>query len=94
MRKELEEYSKEATTLIVAQRLGTVKKADKIIVLDEGKMVGCGTHEELLKTCKVYQEIALSQLSKEELENGKTNKTSKTRRNGTNAWICRKSKRF
>ncbi len=70
LRKELKEYTKEATTLIVAQRIGTVKNADKIIVLDEGKMVGCGTHEELLKTCKVYQEIALSQLSKEELENG------------------------
>lgn len=70
LRKELKEYTKEATTLIVAQRIGTIKNADKIIVLDEGKMVGCGTHEELLKTCKVYQEIALSQLSKEELENG------------------------
>ena len=53
LRKELKEYTKEATTLIVAQRIGTVKNADKIIVLDEGKMVGCGTHEELLKTCKV-----------------------------------------
>jgi ATP-binding cassette subfamily B protein len=59
-----------ATSLIVAQRIGTIKDADKIVVLDEGKMVGFGTHRELLNTCKVYQEIAYSQLSKEELNNG------------------------
>lgn len=70
LRKELKEYTKDATTLIVAQRIGTIKNADQIIVLEEGKMVGCGTHKELLKNCQVYQEIALSQLSKEELENG------------------------
>ena len=70
LRKELKEYTKDATTLIVAQRIGTIKNADKIIVLEEGKMVGCGTHKELMKNCQVYQEIALSQLSKEELENG------------------------
>ncbi len=69
LRKELKEYTKEATTLIVAQRIGTIKDADKIIVLDDGKVVGMGTHKELLKTCDVYKEIALSQLSKEELEN-------------------------
>ncbi len=69
LRKELKEYTKEATSIIVAQRIGTIKNADKIIVLDKGKMVGIGTHSELLKKCKVYQEIAYSQLSKEELEN-------------------------
>ena len=69
LRTELRKHTKDATVLIVAQRIGTIKDADKIIVLDEGKMVGMGTHEELLKSCPVYQEIALSQLSKEELEN-------------------------
>ncbi|MGE5455946.1 MAG: ABC transporter ATP-binding protein [Ignavibacteriales bacterium] len=69
LRKKLKEYTKEATVLIVAQRIGSIINADKIIVLDDGKMVGMGTHKELLKKCKVYNEIALSQLSKEELEN-------------------------
>ena len=67
LRRELKEYTKDATTLIVAQRIGTIMNADKIIVLDEGKCVGMGTHTELLKKCKVYKEIALSQLSEEEL---------------------------
>ena len=57
-----------ATTLIVAQRIGTIMDADKIIVLDEGKIVGIGRHKELLANCPVYREIAESQLSKEELE--------------------------
>lgn len=69
LRKELKKHTKDATTLIVAQRIGTIKNADKIIVLNEGKIVGQGTHKELLKNCDVYKEIALSQLSKEELEN-------------------------
>ncbi len=69
LRKELKKYTKEATSLIVAQRIGTIMNADKIIVLDKGKCVGKGTHKELLKSCKVYKQIALSQLSKEELEN-------------------------
>ena len=69
LRKELKKYTKDATTLIVAQRIGTIMNADKIIVLDEGKVAGIGTHKELLKSCDVYQQIALSQLSKEELEN-------------------------
>ena len=69
LRKELKKYTKESTILIVAQRIGTIMNADKIIVLDSGKCVGIGTHKELLKKCKVYKEIALSQLSKEELEN-------------------------
>jgi ATP-binding cassette, subfamily B, multidrug efflux pump len=56
-----------ATKLIVAQRINTIRHADQIIVLDQGKIVGKGTHEELMKSCSVYQEIASSQLSKEEL---------------------------
>lgn len=68
LRKELKEYTKDATSIIVAQRIGTVMHADKIIVLEDGKSVGIGTHKELLKNCSVYQEIAYSQLSKEELE--------------------------
>ena len=69
LRKELKENTKDATNIIVAQRIGTILNADKIIVLDNGNMVGVGTHKQLLKKCKVYKEIALSQLSKEELEN-------------------------
>ena len=69
LRKELKKYTKDATTFIVAQRIGTIMNADKIIVLDKGTCVGMGTHEELLKNCDVYKEIALSQLSEEELNN-------------------------
>lgn len=69
LRKALKEYTKDATILIVAQRIGTIMNADKIIVLDEGKIVGMGKHKDLLKNCEVYKQIALSQLSKEELEN-------------------------
>lgn len=69
LRKELKKYTKDATCLIVAQRIGTIMNADKIVVLDNGNCVGMGTHKELLKTCEVYKQIALSQLSKEELEN-------------------------
>lgn len=69
LRKKLKEYTKDATSIIVAQRIGTIINADKIIVLDKGECVGMGTHHELLKKCPIYQEIALSQLSKEELEN-------------------------
>lgn len=68
LRKELKKYTKDATSIIVAQRIGTIINADKIVVLDEGECVGIGTHKELLKNCSVYKEIALSQLSKEELE--------------------------
>ena len=67
LRKELKKYTKDATTLIVAQRIGTIMNADKILVLDNGKCVGQGTHKELLKTCEIYKQIALSQLSEEEL---------------------------
>jgi ATP-binding cassette subfamily B protein len=67
LRKELQKYTKDATSLIVAQRIGTIMHADKILVLDKGRCVGMGTHQELLKNCEVYKQIALSQLSKEEL---------------------------
>lgn len=69
LRHNLKKNKKDATMLIVAQRIGTIMNADKIMVLDNGKCVGIGTHKELLKNCEVYKEIALSQLSKEELEN-------------------------
>ena len=67
VRENLKEHLGGTTNLIVAQRIGTIMDADKIIVLDKGKAVGEGTHEQLLKTCDVYREVALSQLSKEEL---------------------------
>lgn len=69
LRKELKKYTKDATSMIVAQRIGTIIDADKIVVLDKGNCVGIGTHNELLKKCSVYKEIALSQLSEEELDN-------------------------
>lgn len=67
LRKALNSKLKGTTCMIVAQRIGTIRNADKIVVLEDGKAAGIGTHEELMKTCKVYQEIAMSQLSKEEL---------------------------
>ena len=67
LRKELKKYTKDATLLIVAQRIGTIMNADKIIVLDDGKVVGMGKHKELLDNCEVYKQIALSQLSESEL---------------------------
>lgn len=67
LRAGLEDELKDTTRLIVAQRIGTIRNADKIIVLDEGRAVGIGTHDELMQNCPVYQEIARSQLSKEEL---------------------------
>ena len=67
LRSALKKHTTKVTKFIVAQRIGTIKDADKIIVLENGEMVGMGTHEVLLRTCPVYQEIALSQLSKEEL---------------------------
>lgn len=69
LRGELAKITKDKTVLIVAQRISTIMNADKIVVLDEGRVVGIGTHKELMKNCNVYKEIALSQLSKEELEN-------------------------
>lgn len=67
LRQALRDYTKDATSLIVAQRIGTIMHADKILVLDKGECVGIGTHKELMKNCEVYKEIALSQLTKEEL---------------------------
>lgn len=69
LRSELKKYTSDATNLIVAQRIGTILNADVIVVLDKGKCVGMGTHKELMENCPVYKEIALSQLSKEELNN-------------------------
>ena len=67
LRKALNETTAQATKLIVAQRIGTIRNADLIIVLEKGRIAGKGRHEELLATCPAYQEIAISQLSKEEL---------------------------
>ena len=69
LRQELKKHTKDSTSMIVAQRIGTIMNADKIVVLDKGECVGIGTHKELLKKCTVYKEIALSQLSEEELNN-------------------------
>jgi ATP-binding cassette subfamily B protein len=67
LRKALKKETAGVTSMIVAQRIGTIRDADKIVVLDSGRLVGIGTHDELMKTCEVYREIAYSQLSKEEL---------------------------
>ncbi len=67
VRKAIREEMSDKTVVIVAQRIGTIKNADRILVLDDGKAVGLGKHDELLRTCPVYKDIALSQLSKEEL---------------------------
>ena len=68
LRSALKEEIDREMVLIVAQRVSTIMDADQIIVLNEGKIAGCGTHKELLKSCKVYYEIAASQLSEEELQ--------------------------
>ena len=67
LRKALKNHASSSTLLIVAQRVSTIKNADQIIVLNEGKIAGIGTHKELMESCPAYQEIAQSQLSKEEL---------------------------
>ena len=69
LRKALKEYTKDSTILIVAQRISSIMNADKIIVLEQGEIVGMGTHNELLKNCEVYKEIASSQLGEEEIKN-------------------------
>ena len=74
LRNNIKTKLKDTTILIVAQRIGTIMNADKIVVLDNGKCVGMGTHQELLKKCKTYLEIAKSQISKEELDYGKAKK--------------------
>lgn len=70
LREQLKSVTKDSIVIVVAQRIGTILNADQIIVLDEGKVVGIGKHKELMKTCRVYKEIALSQLSEKELNNG------------------------
>ena len=67
LRKALEARTAESTVIIVAQRVSTIMNADRILVLDEGQLMGCGRHQELLETCEVYREIVYSQLSKEEM---------------------------
>lgn len=69
LRKALKDHTKDTTTIIVAQRISTIMNADQIIVLDDGKMAGIGTHKQLIKDCEVYRQIAMSQLSEEELAN-------------------------
>ena len=68
LRKALKKHTKDSVVLIVAQRISTILHAEQIIVLDEGRIAGIGTHEELLRTCEVYRQIASSQLSEKELE--------------------------
>ena len=70
LRHALKDEVKNSIVLIVAQRVSTIMDADRIIVLDEGRVAGIGTHQELLNTCRIYHEIAASQLSEEELNNG------------------------
>lgn len=69
LREALKKHTKDTTTIIVAQRISTILSADQILVLDDGKMAGLGTHKELMKNCEVYRQIAMSQLSEEELAN-------------------------
>ena len=70
LREELSKQTKGKTVIIVAQRISTILNADQIIVLDEGKIVGKGTHKELMQNCEEYKEIAMSQLTEKELEGG------------------------
>lgn len=83
LREALQPITKEAVTLIVAQRIGTIRDAEQIIVLDQGKMVGKGKHEELLRNCDVYQEIAKSQLSDAEFAE-EMKKAEKIQKGGKN----------
>ena len=83
LREALQPITKEAVTLIVAQRIGTIRDAEQIIVLDQGKMVGKGKHEELLRNCDVYQEIAKSQLSDAEFA-AEMKKAEKIQKGGKN----------
>ena len=86
LREAIKNEMKETTNLIVAQRIGTIKEANLIIVLDQGEVVGQGTHKELMKNCSVYKEIATSQLSKEELQ-WKNNLTLKNQKIWKNLWV-------
>ena len=83
LRKALKKRTKNSTVLIVAQRISTILNAEQIIVLDDGKIAGMGTHQELLKTCEVYQQIAASQLSESELKAGQERTENKTSENSS-----------
>ena len=86
LRRALKKRTKDSTVLIVAQRISTILHAEQIIVLDEGRIAGIGTHEELLRNCEVYQQIAASQLSEDELKTGSGKAVSKkdgSKSNGT-----------
>ncbi|MDE7278187.1 MAG: ABC transporter ATP-binding protein/permease, partial [Oscillospiraceae bacterium] len=76
LRKALNEQVADSTVIIVAQRISTILHADKIIVLDEGRIAGMGTHEELLESCEIYEQIASSQLSENELKRGKSSESN------------------
>ena len=78
LRKALKKRTKESTVLIVAQRISTILNAEQIIVLDDGKIAGIGTHKELLRNCEVYKQIAASQLSEKELQDGMQSEDRKT----------------
>ena len=80
LRKALKKRTKNSTVLIVAQRISTILNAEQIIVLDDGKIAGIGTHQELLENCEVYQQIAASQLSESELRAGKNSRSSENDR--------------
>jgi ABC-type multidrug transport system fused ATPase/permease subunit len=71
LRKALKEETVDASVIIVGQRISSIMDADRILVLDQGRVVGMGTHQELMNSCEVYQEIARSQLSQEEIERGR-----------------------
>ena len=95
LRKALKEHTKDATTIIVAQRISTILNADKIIVLDDGHMAGIGTHEELMKNCEVYRQIAMSQLSEEELAMSRSRDDKRTNgRTRTGACARRKKQKI
>ena len=76
LRKALKKRTKDSTVLIVAQRISTIMNAEQIIVLNDGRIAGIGTHQELLENCEVYQQIAASQLSESELKSGKEGKAA------------------
>lgn len=78
LRKALKKRTKESTVLIVAQRISTILNTEQIIVLDDGKIAGIGTHKELLRNCEVYKQIAASQLSEKELQDGMQSEDRKT----------------
>ena len=79
LRRALTKYTENAVVLIVAQRVSTIMHAEQIVVLDEGRVMGIGTHRELLASCKTYREIAESQLSKEELARANRKETHRVR---------------